>query len=415
MKRINSGLLGASLPCIFFGLVGTASAIFIDNGVPAGTLGHWRVDVENAGESHLANLTAQRFASTDIVTEDVLFEYLTYVDIGGGGVRLSSSTTSPAVLTGPNQISSSGSFLGSGGNTINWTAVSTIGIGDSRMINRFSFVSANGSPLGNIRLYQYMDEDIETPDDDVFLTRGSIAGQDLELFTVDNAEVYGVSHGGALIGAQGLTNASFAGWAADEYDDMAPAIEAGVQSVTTSGVIDTTSLPPFVHPEVGSAYGPADIVSVLAWDVDPAQNAAAIVTTLGGVPDIQQLQEPVIDNAFINATAGIGEVVMHTFTATDPDGLASNLTWSNFTFDGPVPAIPPAFNPSTQLFEWDTTGSPAGVYVATVKATDPSGLSDEGMLTISLAPIPEPAAVMMFLSGAALFCTMAPRRLRTSG
>ena len=47
----------------------------INNDIPMGTVGHFRVDVFEGGESRFANITANRLASADIFTADVLFDY----------------------------------------------------------------------------------------------------------------------------------------------------------------------------------------------------------------------------------------------------------------------------------------------------------------------------------------------------
>ncbi len=266
-----------------------ASAVVIDNDVASGSLGAWSVDVTTGGESREAQLTANRLASGDTYTEDVLYDYFTYIDTGSGGFRLSGSGP---VLTGDDEVTSTGSFIGSAGNTINWTAVSSIADNSQVMVNRFSF-SAETGELGDLRLYQYMDEDIESVSDDVFFTRGSVAGNDLELFTVDASEVYGVSHGGAYDVSQGLIDAVFAGWGMCEYNQMKGAIAGGTQSVSAGGVLCGDAIGPFVHPQVGTAYGPQDIVSVLAWDVLSSATDATIITTIGGVPDVSDIPDDV--------------------------------------------------------------------------------------------------------------------------
>lgn len=280
----------------------TASAVVIDNGIAAGTLGHWSVDVLTGGESRSADITASRLASGDIATEDVLFDYFSYVDVGGGGFRLSGSAPVLDVMTGV--VSSAGSFVGSGGNTILWSVESDIAPGGSIFQNTFTFEAETGE-LGDIRFFQYLDEDIEGVGDDVFFTRGSLAGLDLELFTVDDTEVYGVSHSGALDGSQGLANAMFAGWAGSTFDNMRPAIAGGTQNVAPGGVISGT-LPPLVHPEVGASWGPRDIVSVMAWDVTSSATAATIITTLGGVPDITQIPPGEAPEPGTTALLGLG-------------------------------------------------------------------------------------------------------------
>lgn len=262
---------------------GTASATFIDNDLADGTLGAFRVDALSGGESRAAYLTANRQASGDVYVEDLLYDYFSYVDVGNGGFRLNNGTVDTSQAAN-DMIRSTGSFTGSGGNTINWTCTSAM-VGDIYR-NTFEFQAQTGE-LGDISLYQYMDEDVESVSDDVFFTRGSVATNDLELFTVDNTEVYGVSHGGSLTAEQGLLNANFAGWAVDDYNRIKPRITAGTQAVSQSGV---NPLGEFTHADVGTAYGlNDDIVSVLAWDVIGNQSYARIVTTLGGVPDIMDI------------------------------------------------------------------------------------------------------------------------------
>ena len=286
--KLLMAILTVSIPLIA-GLSQDASALVIDNDIPSGTLGHWSVDVEDAGESRAADVSANRFVSADTFTEDVLFDYFTYIDLGTPGAQVGAfqlSGSAPA-LTGDDEVTSSGSFVGSGGNTIDWTAVSSIGNGDSRMITTYTFTAQTGS-LGNIRLYQYLDEDIEAVSDCVFFTRGSIGTNDLELFTMDNLEVYGVSHSGALDAGGGLVNSVFAGYAAHQFNNIKPALTGGTQPISLTGTINPILLP-FIHPQLGTVYGPLDIVSVMAWDVNPAATTATIITTLGGVPDFMDL------------------------------------------------------------------------------------------------------------------------------
>ena len=86
------------------------------------------------------------------------------------------------------------------------------------MNTRFTFTTANGGALGPLRFLQYLDEDVNSsPGDDVFLPVGSAATGDLELFTFDSPEVYGLSHSGALLPGAGLQSASFTGWAAERF------------------------------------------------------------------------------------------------------------------------------------------------------------------------------------------------------
>lgn len=114
---------------------------------------------------------------------------------------------------------------------------------------------------------------------------------------------------------------------------------------------------------------------------------------------------PTVTDAIINAL--VGATVNHTFTATD-DGLPNPpnaLTWSGLVgFLGAAPAILPTFNPLTQVFTWNTTGSAVGTYIALVQASDGS-LTDIGQLTIKLGTqpgrVPEPATLSLLGLGLA--------------
>ena len=193
-------------------------------------------------------------------------------------------------------------IAGSNG-SINWSVVSSIAPNSPILTNTFVFSS--DSALGNLGLFQYLDEDVVGASSDVFFTRGSFAGNDLQLFTIDNTQGFGVSHSGALGSAQGLVNSSFSGWAADNYNDMNPRLAAGTQNVSTNGVIEA-GLNPTTNAFVGAAYGPTDIVSVLGWSVDPNATRAVIITTLGGVPDIRDIDPPTVPEASTFALLSLG-------------------------------------------------------------------------------------------------------------
>ncbi len=91
-----------------------------------------------------------------------------------------------------------------------------------------------------------------------------------------------------------------------------------------------------------------------------------------------QDQPPSIDDVVINAL--VGDSIMHTMTGIDPDG--DLITWDMISFlGGGVNA--PTFDSLTQLFEWDTTGSAVGQYIANIRGAA-NGLTDVGTVTINL-------------------------------
>jgi hypothetical protein len=261
----------------------------INNGVAQGTVGHLQADVITGGQSFNLNVTAARAVSLDAFTENVLFEYLSFVDPGNDGDagRLVGSDPVRDPID-PNTVTSTGSFPGANQNTIVWMAVSSIAPSGQVLTTRFTFASGDGGALGPLRFLQYLDEDVENFSTNVFFPMGSAGNGDLQLFTFENTEVYGVSQSGAFLPGTALQNASFAGWAADIFDNMRPQIRGSGQPVLPTGI---NPLPGVQHPQLGPVFGPADIVSVLAWDVAPNATSAVITTSLGGVPISQQTVE----------------------------------------------------------------------------------------------------------------------------
>lgn len=290
-KRVGVCMMFESQKWVFFSVAVVLSllsssviAVDIDNGFTTSQQGYWRVTVTDGGESISVHMTGTGTPS-NTVHEDIgiVFNYYSYVDTGSGGVRLSDTTvTTPTAISGPGEITSAGTFTGSNGNTIEWTMVSSIEPGSSVMVNELELVSLDAD-FGTLDFYQYLDEDVLGFSDDVFFTKGT-SGTDLELFTVDNAEAIGVSHSGAQFD---LNSATFSGWAACRFDQMKPLITTGTQSVSGGGVIcNDLAAAAMSHPVVGPSFGPIDVVSVLAWNINSDDRRAVIITTIGGVPDI---------------------------------------------------------------------------------------------------------------------------------
>ncbi|MGH9891499.1 MAG: hypothetical protein ACREA0_05845 [bacterium] len=291
-----------SLGVFLLSLPIAANAVTINNGVPQETIGHLQADVLTGGRSDNLTVTpARRVSTNDRSTENVLFQflgYLSFVDPGNDGGAFTLVGSDPVRdLNNPNSVTSSGSFLGANQNTILWTAVSSIAPNGQVLTTRYTFDTGDGGALGSLRFLQYLDEDVETFSTNVFFPVGSASNGDLELFTFENTELYGVSQSGAFRPGTELQNAAFAGWAADVFDSTLSVIG---QPVSPTGVI--TNLQGLQHPQLGSVFGPADIVSVLAWDVDPNANTAVITTSLGGIPisaqtvEVRPVGNPLVDN-----------------------------------------------------------------------------------------------------------------------
>jgi hypothetical protein len=115
-------------------------------------------------------------------------------------------------------------------------------------------------------------------------------------------------------------------------------------------------------------------------------------------PDVQ-------NHTVLNVNASIPGLVEHTFVGTDAD--MDTLTWGSFTFGtytpdyggGPGGPVQPGgsqlatFNPSTREFDWNTVGSPRGIYTWNVTASDGNGGSDVGTITVHVTAVPEPTTL----------------------
>ncbi len=291
LQRLGIALAIASVPAI---ATPVAAQVTIDNGI-AGD-GRWEVVSASAGDSTSGSLDPVGPAPLG----DVIYELYTYVDTEADGAagRLADSTTSPATLTGPNQVTSSGSFAGPNG-SIDWTAVATVPAGQTRYGVTLHFTSA--SPFGTVRLISYFDEDVVAGDqsDDVLVVLGTPGHANFFLLTLDQVDDVGVGHAAGFLSS---LNATYVGWAADSWPNLQLAIGGAGATYSIPGTINTVNLPPYVEPRYpGSpAYGPRDITQAFAFDLDPGATSATIEVSLAGSPDGLA---PLLSDGFESGTA----------------------------------------------------------------------------------------------------------------
>jgi hypothetical protein len=333
-----------------------AAQVTIDNDLAAGTLGYLEAHLQGANET-LDDQAARLVVTANsvivgLVTSDVMFDYRPLVDPGidGSAIYLGSTVTAAAALTGDDEVSSAGSFAGANGNTIAWTAVTALAAGDDRLVTTYTFTAQTGT-LGALRVYSYLDSDVAElvgdEVDDAIQATGSAGAGDLLARTFDVNHVYGISHGGAYSGAQGLVSASFAGWAADKWPDLQTAVEsAAVPPVSPAGTIDTVDLPAFIHGQAGGAYGPEDTTSLFAWDVVPSATTATVVTSLEGLiepPNVSQTFYTVapcrvVDTRLAGQAPALANGVERTFTLHGACGIPATAesVALNVTITGPT-------------------------------------------------------------------------------
>lgn len=254
---------------------GSANAqITIDNDITGDN--QWEVDVLNGGESNDGRIDP---VGPDGLT-DIIYDYFFYVDPGadGGGIRLSGTTiTTPEFLSNPDEVTSAGNFAGSNA-AINWNAVASISNGST--IYQVTFTFTSSMPFGTVRFIVYLDEDVEAVGDDILIVQGTAGADDFQLLTIDGVKDIGLAQSAAYSTATGM---SYIGWTADKYSDLRSAITGAGASYSIGGFVDTTDLAPTTDPRFpgAPAYGPEDITTALAFDLNPSATAAAVTFFLG--------------------------------------------------------------------------------------------------------------------------------------
>ena len=268
----------------FFTMPYLACAVVIDNGLAPATANYFSVDVVTGGKTEDVKVTNP----SAITPQGIVYLYDLHIIVGGVSSVLSGGAPTFVGPASDNKLISSGNFMGSEGNTIEWTVESSIQSNSSQMRNVISFAAVSGT-LGDLQVIQYMDQDVDGASDDVFFTRGDAAQGNIELFTLDddNPNNVGVSQGGAQLEEQGLINTSFDGWGACVYDERSDFTD-GSTTYSKSGVICPTldnALPKVNHPVAGTVSAAADVITTMSWTVNKNSNQSVIVSTLGGVPD----------------------------------------------------------------------------------------------------------------------------------
>jgi len=270
--------------------------ILIDNDVVQATPGFFTFQPQAGGGNEfgapvgagvgISGISAQG-RTQSFINQDVIFEFLNMVDVGsdGGALSLANTTiTLNPTLISPDLVASEGNFVGNGGAVVNWRVESRFDNGIAQLVNTITFTST--SPLGNIRYINYLDEDVGLPSDGILFTRGTPGQADFRAFTVDGAERVGFSQGGVYTSGPGLQNATYSGWSADEFSSLRSAILGTGTQYTQPGNIVKANLPAFNDPTLGSAFGPRDVTTAFAWNVDPTATTATITTFLELLPRV---------------------------------------------------------------------------------------------------------------------------------
>ncbi|MDP7016121.1 MAG: pre-peptidase C-terminal domain-containing protein [Pirellulaceae bacterium] len=304
------------------------NGLLIDNDVPTNIVGHFEATPTNGGNiSFNSGVTVQGLNSL-AVNANFIFDFVNFADVGSNGsaIDLSTSTITQApTLVADDVVESRGSFAGANG-TVNWTARTSFQDGVAVLFNEITFDSTEA--FGDLRFINYLDEDVQGILDDILYPTGTPGAADFRAFTLDNPERFGFSHGGFYQPGAELINATYDGWAADEFADLLTIIGGGGTTYSIPGNIDQTSLPPLIDPTLGQVYGPADVTTAFAWTLDPDASTATVTAFL----------ELISGNSVVGApdfTGAWGSVLIDQWANDRNVELATELEAGDITAPGP--------------------------------------------------------------------------------
>ncbi len=250
----------------------------IDNDVDRSTPGFFEALIGVANEVNSSGVTVSTPTGV-LIAQDYIFQYSTFVRIGDTTTRLSQTTiTQQPTLVSPDRVESRGSFVGPNG-AVDWVATSFFLNGTPTLFSTLDLSTATGE-LGAIQVISYLDEDVEGPIDDLLYTVGTPGQPDFRLFTVDSVRRIGFSHGGFYTDGANQTNATYAGWAADRFNELQTNILNNTQQFAIAGVVNVANLPAGVDPVFGNIFGPGDVTTAHAWDVAATATTARVTSFL---------------------------------------------------------------------------------------------------------------------------------------
>ncbi|TWU59484.1 hypothetical protein Poly51_22720 [Rubripirellula tenax] len=255
----------------------------IDNDVDVNTPGYFEASIGagNAVNFGGSGVTVEDLAAGAVlVNQNYVFQYNTYIDLPGSVVNLANTTVTQApTLIADDVVESRGTFPGPNG-TVNWVATSSFLDGVTRLFSKLD-LDGGAAALGDIRVISYLDEDVEGVSDDILVTSGTPGASDFRAFTIDGPRRIGFSHGGYYIpDGTNLINATYEGWAADQFNELQTAIQAGTQAFSIPGTIDLNSLPQGADPDFGTRFGPADVTTAFSWAAVATETTSTVTAFL---------------------------------------------------------------------------------------------------------------------------------------
>ena len=253
----------------------------IDNDVDPATPGFFSYQPLAGGALQQARTTTQGLTQI-FPNQSPLFDYGFFVDVDadGTGIGLETTTiTQQPTLISDDRVQSAGTFTGANG-VISWVIEQFYLDGRPDLISEITFTSDQA--LGDLRFINYYDPIIGTDSGDNLFTEGTPGANDFRLTILDAPEEIGFRQYGTFEPGPDLVNATYEGWIADLFPNLAPNFNLAFNPAGTIANIPVQNLPQFPQPN----YGPGIITSALAWVVDPTATTASFRTNLEVIAEI---------------------------------------------------------------------------------------------------------------------------------
>ena len=256
----------------------------IDNDVLATTPGSLGI-IPGDGGNVLSTIATIQTQNQILQNQNLITQLANYVDVGGNGGAFNLANTNITLaptLLADDAVVSEGFFLtGTAPNVqrVNWRAETSIEDGETTIVNKVTFnTEEDTDTLGNIRVVNFLDQDVAGPGGDILVRQGDTLSNDFRAFVFDDVERIGFGHGGAVNAAGGLVNAEFRGWAADLSNVLLGSVLGPGNAYTANGAIDPINLPEIDDDQFARVNGPGDIATAFAWDVVGGAKTSTIVS-----------------------------------------------------------------------------------------------------------------------------------------
>ena len=268
----------------------------IDNDVDQSRPGYFSYRPTAGGDAMTqsgAGSTAQG-ANLLLANTEFIQSHTNYIDVGsnGGAIRFADSTiTMQPTLVSPDLVASEGTFVGNNDAVVRWRVESHFDNGVAKLYN--TVILSSDQALGSMSFINFLNQNIGAPADDFLYVVGTPGEANFRVYTVDNVERVGFSHGGVYTSGPDLQNATYLGWAADTGNNLPAAITGAGAQFSIAGTINAATLPVANDPTLGAIRAPADTTTAFAWSIEPNATSARITSFIELVPTtIERLATP---------------------------------------------------------------------------------------------------------------------------